>query len=102
MDSFDFYFYTQYYEDLKFFNKQGAMLHFLKHGQKEQRMSNMEEFINFLQTENFDSNFYQKLYGLNFNKGQYNHLLSYLEYIKKFDKYMNNYALKTCSQCSET
>ena len=31
-----------------------------------------------------------------------NHLHSYLEYIKKFDKYMNNYALKTCYQCNET
>jgi len=94
MDNFDYYFYTQYYDDLKSFNERGAQMHYMKHGKKEQRMCNMNDFIKMLESIEFDSNFYSKLHNLNFNKGVYNHLFVYKTYTRKKD-FKNVKELKT-------
>ena len=94
MDNFDYYFYTQYYGDLKSFNERGAQLHYIKHGKKEERMCNMNDFIKMLESVEFDYNFYSKLHNLNFNKGMYNHLFVYKTYTRKKD-FKNVKELKT-------
>ena len=94
MEKFDYYFYTQYYEDLKHFKKNEAALHYLKHGKKENRICNSEKFINFLKSINFDYNFYNKLYGLNFKKGIYNHMFLYKYYKEHKDTFKNVTELK--------
>ena len=95
MDNFDFYFYTQYYDDLKSFNERAARVHYIKHGKKEQRMCNMNDFIKMLKSLEFDSDFYSKLHNLNFTKGRYNHLFIYKAYSTKKDfknlKELKNY-----------
>ena len=95
MDIFDINFYSLFYKDL-----QGKNLkeHYLKHGKKEKRLININQFIDFLINIKFDSDFYIKFRDLKLSNNKYRTLYSFLEYDKykdfKTENELSNYLQK--------